>query len=315
LLEHAGECVGDPEAKSAVPLTFSQAGFDYEILGGRGSVGRPPLDRKQAAPAQERRIGVLSGIKDADPATLAALDKFLAAFEEAAVEMVLIGGDSGTEGSALIEVMRRVASRPWPVLAIAGNNESSSRFNRALRSVGEEHPNLINMDLTRVIQFPGLGVVSLPGYDLRAFSGSGASCLLHEGDIRALPALLSGIEGDSILLAHGPPKQVGPTGIDYVDGKTGNVGNALFSKMLDQASPTLLVAGHILESGARATDEKGREVKASTRGARHLYLNPGQVSTLPYKLNLGWISHGTAAIVTIKEHRVRWRLLKASPPG
>lgn len=229
------------------------------------------------------------------------------------MDAVLLGGDSGFSGMDLDKVFAALGQSGLPILVIAGNNESRSKLNRSLRAATETHPNLLNLDLLRVLQGPGFGVVSLPGYHLKAFASTSASCVHDDDDMKALPALFEGVEGARVLLSHGPPLQKGKIGVDWVDAVTGNVGSALLGRILGKVKPRLTLAGHILESGSRATTLAGRAAPPGKR-VPTLVLNPGQVSALPYQLSGGQLSHGTAALVTLEGETATWQRLEAPRP-
>lgn len=308
-LDNATVCVGDPARVMRTAAEWTVGKMRYRVRGGQASLrwidGSPH--------PRQIRLGVLSGIKEPDAETLVALKGFLDAFSKAQVDAVLVGGDSGFSGLELDKVFGALGESGLPILVIAGNNESRSKLNRSLRGLSATQPNLLNLDLVRLVQAEGFGVVSLPGYHLKAFASSGASCLHDDDDVRALEGIFADVKGERILLAHGPPLQKGKAGVDWVDAETGNVGNALLARVLRKVQARLTVAGHILESGSRATDAKGKAVAPGKMRAS-LVLNPGQVSTLPYLLSLGWLSHGTAALVTLEGGKVSWRRLKAPKP-
>ncbi|MDF1565733.1 MAG: metallophosphoesterase family protein [Deltaproteobacteria bacterium] len=308
-LEQATTCVGAADEVMAAPAEWTHEGFRYRIEGGRAG-----LSRVDASPHPGViKLGVVSGIKEPDPATLKVLEGFLATFAEAKVDAVLVGGDSGFSGMELEKVFRALGQSGLPILAIAGNNESRSKYNRALRAVSADHPNVLNQDIVRVVQGQGFGVVSLPGYHLKAFASTSASCVHDDDDIKALEALLASVEGERVLLSHGPPKQQGKAGTDWVDQATGNVGNELLTRVLQKSKPRLTVTGHILESGLRATDAKGKPAApGKPQGA--LVLNPGQVSALPYQLSSGQVIHGTGALVTVQGGKIHWKILEGPKP-
>jgi len=76
--------------------------------------------------------------------------------------------------------------------------------------------------------------------------------------------------------------------------------------VLQQAKIQFGVFGHILESGGRATDLAGKkQVKPNTLSAE-LFVNPGPAFADPWPLNGGAVSHGMAALLTLRNGKAEW---------
>ncbi|MGI5861389.1 MAG: metallophosphoesterase family protein [Myxococcales bacterium] len=304
---HSLSCKGSGEPL-AKPETRQHAGFEYTFHGTWAKVRRLGEPRK----SEEIKLGVLSGIKELDPPTRAALDGFFARFKAEGVEAILVGGDSAERESHLEEVFAYLAACELPVFVVIGNWESRAPFNRALRLVAREHPNVVNMSFARRIDADGYDVVGLGGYTERAYAKSGGVCLYKKEDVDELVALAGQADDPVVLLMHGPPLQKGQRAIDFVPG-AGNVGDPSITEAIKRAKIAFGVHGHILEAGGRATDLAGKPL---AEGKLHpaLFLNPGPASALPWKLNDGKMSYGLAAILTLKGKSARYEILRASKP-
>jgi len=143
------------------PEKTSLHGYRYEFGGASVKVRR-----ETPAPKGSVRLGLLAGIKDAEPDTLATLKRFLDAFVAADVEAVIVGGDTAEQPEVLDAVYAWLAdATARPLLSIAGNTERAGAHNYAiakLRKAGHLH--LLNMGLIRRYDGPGFDVVSLSGY-------------------------------------------------------------------------------------------------------------------------------------------------------
>jgi hypothetical protein len=150
-------------------------GFRYEHAGGTVKVRR-------LAPRPGKRVALealLAGIKDLEPETKALLETFLAAFEKADVDAVVIGGDTSSEPDGLAAIFGfLVGATKRPLLVIAGSMERGAALNYALsrlRMEGATH--LPNMDLIRRYDGDGVDVASIGGYHDRAYLHLTGGCL------------------------------------------------------------------------------------------------------------------------------------------
>ncbi|MBI5549181.1 MAG: hypothetical protein HY901_35290 [Deltaproteobacteria bacterium] len=301
---HSLACVGPVEALPAPEVKVHQ-GFELTFL---GSTARIRRIGGRAVPG-EVRLGVLSGIKELDKATRASLGEFFARFKQAQVEGVLLGGDSAENELDLEEVLAYVAEQGLPTYAVIGNWESRAPFNRAVRAISKDHPNLVNMDLVRRLEAESFELVSLGGYSDKGYVKGSGACLYKSEDARSIVTLAKDAKQPVVLLMHGPPAQKGKEAIDFVPG-AGNVGDKDVTAAIAEAKILFGVHGHILEAGARATDLAGK-VLAPGKLHPSLFLNPGPASSLPWKMNDGKTSYGLAAILTLKGKAARYEILRA----
>lgn len=302
---HSLTCVGPDEALSR-PEVKTFGGYELTLSGARAKVRRV----EGPAVAGEVRLGVISGIKELDKATRASLDEFFAKFKAAKVEGVLLGGDSAENELDLEDVLAYVAAQDLPTYAVIGNWESRAPFNRAIRAVAKDHPNLVNLDLVRHLEAEAFDVVSLGGYSDKGYVKGSGACLYKPADAATIVKFAQEAKHPVVLLMHGPPQQKGKEAIDFVPG-AGNVGDKDVTAAIVEAKIAFGVHGHILEAGGRATDLAGKPLAA---GKPHpqLFLNPGGASALPWKMNDGKTSYGLAAILTLKGKTASYEILKAT---
>ncbi len=301
-------CNGSGEALPA-PEVKQFGGFEYSFSGPHAKVRRLG---GRAVPG-EVRLGVLSGIKELDRQTKEVLTAFFERFKAEKVEGVILGGDNAENESDLEDVFAWIAEvTELPVYVVIGNWEGRAPFNRALRNVSKEHPNLLNLDFIRRLDAEGFDLISLGGYfDSRYLKGHGC-CLYKPQDVEALAGWVKQADDPVILLVHGPPQQKGKEAIDFVPG-FGNVGDPALAKLVAETKIPFGIHGHILEAGGRATDAKGSKLVPG-KLLPQFFLNPGPASALPWKMNDGKTGYGMAALVTLQGKLAKFEILRAPKP-
>jgi hypothetical protein len=108
-----------------------------------------------------------------------------------------------------------------------------------------------------------------------------------------------------VLISHGPPRQEGRAALDVTE-EGHNIGDPELTAAIAQAKIPFGIFGHILESGDRATDLEGKKAIRPGQAVPALDLNPGPAFADPWNLNSGGVSHGMAAILTIKNGKGEW---------
>ena len=307
-------CVGAADKALDTPDAWTSDGFRFTVRGGAAEVHAEATPGADAA----ARIGILAAVKDFSPETQANLATFLAAFHKAGVRAIVVDGDSAygvdDQDTTLTELFSFLGGQGLPVYGIIGNSESRSSFNRALLAAYRQHPTVLNLDLVRRIEGDGFTLVSLPGYFDKRFIHESAGCQYKPDDAQGLLQLVKGARSKVVLVSHGPPRQEGRSALDATeDGH--NVGDPGLAAAIADAHIPFGIFGHILESGGRATDLTGKKQVRPGQAVPALYVNPGPAFADPWNLNSGAISHGMAAILTIKNGKGEWQQLKASASG
>lgn len=302
------DCNG-PFAQFSPPEVEKLAGgMTLEHTGGTVKLRRD-VARKQVI------FGVLAGIKDLEPETKALLERFLAAFEKADVDAILVGGDTSSEPDGLDSILGFLASATHrPILVIAGNMERGAALAYSIlkvRASGAKH--LLNLGLIRRVDLAGVDVVSLSGYHDKAWLHLAAGCVYGEKNLDEAERAIAASDDPVLLLTHGPPRMKGPWAIDYVPGAD-NVGDPRLTALITRAHVAFGVSGHILEAGGKATDLTGHPL-ASRRPWPSLFLNPGSANPLPWRQNDGSTAFGLAAVLTIEGHKASYEVLRGEKPS
>lgn len=304
------DCIG-PFTHYATPDVKEQDGFRYEYTGATVKVRRAA-----PKPGKQVRLGLLAGIKDLDPETKAVLARFLADFEKADVDAVVIGGDTSSDPQQLEDIYTHlVQATKRPLLVIAGNMERGASLNYAVTKVrkaaGVNH--LVNMDLVRRADLDGADVVSLGGYHDKHFLHTTGGCVYADKHVDQLEAAAKASDDPVVLLTHGPMRQKGQQALDYVPGAE-NVGDARLTAVVQSAKIPFGITGHILEAAAKGTDVAGK-VLPPKKPHPVLFVNQGSANPLPWKMNDGSTAHGLAAIMTIDGKKASYEVLRGPKPA
>lgn len=283
--------------------------FRYELRGATAKVRR--ISERKPGPV---KLGLLAGIKDVDDETRATLKQFIAAFEAADVEAILVGGDTGESPAqldAVYEFLAELTARP--LLSITGNTERAGSHNFAISKQRKKgHHQLVNMGGVRRYDGDGFDVVSLSGYHDRTFLHLSGGCIYDRVALDGAEQAAKAADDPVVLLVHGPPKQEGKNALDYVPG-VGNVGDTQLNELIEKNKIPFGVFGHILEAGARGTDLGGKPLPPK-KLHKALFVNQGSANGLPWKMNDGTTSYGLAAIFTIDGKQASYEVLRAPKP-
>jgi Icc-related predicted phosphoesterase len=287
------------------------------IEGGRLEYTGATVKIRRTAPGTPKavRLGLLAGIKDLDPETKARVGDFLAAFEKADVDAIVIGGDTSSEPAMLETIFTfLVQSTKRPLLVIAGNMERGASLNYALTKVRTEQQadHLVNMDLVRRADFDGADVVSLGGYHDKAFLHLSGGCIYQDKHLDQLEQAAAAADDPVVLLTHGPMRQKGQQALDFVPGAD-NVGDPRLTALAQRAKITFGITGHILEAAGKGTDFVGK-VLPPKKPHPVLFVNQGSANPLPWKMNDGTTAHGLAAVLTIQGKTGSYEILKGPKP-
>lgn len=304
------DCIG-PFTHFAPPDVQEHEGFRYEYTGATVKVRR-----LGARPGRQVRLGLLAGIKDLDPETIATVGRFLADFEKADVDAVVIGGDTASDPQLLETIYAHLSSATKrPLLVIAGNMERGASLNYALSKVRSETgaKHLVNLDLVRRADFDGADLVSLGGYHDRAFLHLSGGCIYTDKHLDSLEAAAGAADDAVVLLTHGPMRQKGQQALDYVPGAD-NVGDPRLTAVVERAKIAFGITGHILEAAAKGTDAAGK-VLPPKKLHPSLFVNQGSANPLPWKLNDGTTAWGLAAILTVDGKKASYEVLRGPKPA
>ncbi len=287
----------------------TRAGWRFEHTGGTVKVRR-----ETPRTAKKPVLGLLAGIKDLDDETKALLATFLDAFEKADVDAVVIGGDTSSEPALLDTILGHLAQATnRPLLVIAGNMERAAALNYAINKLRKAgHAHLLNLNVIRRYDGDGVDLVTLGGYHDKAYLHLAGGCVYKDKDIDTIERAAAATDDTTVLLTHGPPRQKGQQAIDFVPGAD-NVGDARITAMLKKAKINFGIHGHILEAAGYGTDLAGK-LLPEKKPHPQLFVNQGSANPLPWKLNNGKTSYGTAALMTIDGGKASYEVLRGKKP-
>lgn len=303
------DCNGPYEQFSPADVK-TRAGWTFEHTGGTVKVRR-----EKPRTAKLPTLGLLAGLKDLEPESKAMIDSFIAQFEKADVDAIVIGGDTSSEPDGLDEILAYVGKATnRPLLIIAGNMERGAALNYSIlkqRKAGALH--MLNLDVIRRYDGDGVDLISLGGYHDKAYLHLAGGCIYKDKDLEALERAAAATDDVAVLLTHGPPRQKGQQALDYVPGAE-NVGDPRITSLLNKAKISFGIHGHILEAAARGTDLTGK-VLPQKKFHPALFVNQGSANPLPWKLNDGTTSYGLAALMTFDGKKASYEILRGPKPA
>ena len=263
----------ESEPKCVGPFTTTPT-KELEISGVKYSQNGAILNQIKSDEDKEIVIGHLTDIKEGSAANIANINLFMDWFNEKKVELIAITGDLSESQEGIEAILNAVGAKTKvPVMVIIGNRECENHFNAALTSVNKTYPNILNMDMIRVLNTDDVSIVSMPGYYNPSYLHCTKGCRYFESDVDNLKAIAErAIHPTKLLISHGPPRMEGPTGIDRIHDEA-NVGDPALAKFM-KANAELFpfgLFGNVQEAGGRATDLKGTPIAERTL-VNQLYL-------------------------------------------
>jgi Icc-related predicted phosphoesterase len=299
------ECVG-PRATDPVETRKLDGG---KTLQRRGSTVQLAPDDDD----DELVIGHLTDVKDYSPENAANLDVALKWFEQEAVDLIAITGDLGESVESIQGVLEHAAKAKVPVLALAGNRECRDHFTEAANAASKKHPNVLNMNVVRVLNTDDGSIVSLPGYYNKSYIHCADGCEYFPGDVARLRELAADATGAvKVLISHGPPKQEGDQALDRIHEEV-NVGDPEITKLLKDGLFPFGLFGNIQEAGGYATDLSGKKRLPQGEYADQLYLNPGPIDHVRWEMLDGSESLGMAGLLRIKGKQASHKIYRLKP--
>jgi len=253
------------------------------------------------------RVGVISAPKDGTTMTQTNIEAFIKAFTARKIDWLVANGDLAYDEKDLTRTIDLLATVKVPVFAVIGNGESVAPFNDGLARAMQEHDNVFNMNLVRVVVGDDLSLISLPGYYDRAYVHPPDGCVYKEEDVQLLKELARGVRGPLALVSHGPPRGEGQEAIDVIYERR-NVGDPRMAAALKELKISFGLFGHILEAGGRATDDVGNPLKPGHL-SKSLLANAGSASAIPWRMLDGKTSRGLAMIITVQGDQASYEVL------
>ncbi|MCB9557296.1 MAG: hypothetical protein H6707_14405 [Deltaproteobacteria bacterium] len=268
-----------------------------------GTAGRQPL-----------RLGALADMRDASPSTLATLRQIYRRFVDQSVDGIVVLGGFPESYEDLLRVLG-VLDGKIPLLLLPGSRVSREGFAAAVTQLRGPAINLAHTPLLRLSQ---LTIAAVPGYHLRRhLLAADSGCHYRPAELRSLIAQLVATPSalPRLLLAHGPPRGVGPLAVDRGFGNE-NIGDPALVELLERGGVHFGLFAHISESAGHATSAAQVPLAADEPSAS-LWLNVGSASGQGAEgLDGRWLPP-MAALLSIAGREASYSLLKlkGKPPA
>ena len=260
-------------------------------------------------------FGVLGPVNEDSGINMVSLKKYAKFFADEKADAILVTGDVGELSTGIKRVLVELASTKLPVFVLAGNSECRAEYTDGVTAAKREASNIVNLNEVRVVEFPELTLFSLPGHHDPTFIKCATGCRYYQSTIDEIARAAKEAKGPTMLVAHGPPHGQGAQAIDYSSGNI-NAGDEAIAKLLTGANLSFGVFSNIKEAGARASsDVGGTTLVKEGQASKSLYLNPGPAdSTTPWDMNDGSKGNGLAAVVSLADGAMSYKLLRLKPP-
>lgn len=297
----------------AAPLDL-QAGTDVKIGDRAASDQGYKLTFKDKDADGTLVFGVLGPVNEDSGANMVALKKYLKFFADEKADAIIVTGDVGEVADGIARVLNAVADTRLPVFVIVGNRECRAEYTNGVNQAkANGHPNIVNMNMHRAVEFPEATLVSLPGYHEPKYIACANGCQYFKSTLDEVVKLSKEAKNPVVLVSHGPPRGEGSQALDYTS--DGNVGDAQIPEAIKAGNIAFGVASNIKEAGGRATDLPGTTVLKEGAWVKSLFLNPGPAdNTVAWQMNDGTRANGLAAVLKIKGDQGAWKLFRARAP-
>ena len=259
-------------------------------------------------------FGVLGPVNEDSGSNMLALKKYLKFFSDEKDDAIIVTGDVGEVAGGISRVLEELASSKLPVFVVIGNRECRAEFTDGFDAAKAKAPNLINLNQVRVVEFPELTLVSLPGHHDPEYINCKTGCQYFKSTVAEVVTAAKEAKTPVALIAHGPPRGKGSLALDFV-GAGGNVGDEQITKAITDAKIAFGLFSNIKEAGGRATsDAEGTTLVKEGDASKSLFVNPGPADTTTgWELNDGTTAIGLAAVFRVKDGEGSYKLLRLKP--
>lgn len=260
-------------------------------------------------------FGVLGPVNEDSGLNMLALKKYLKFFADEKADAIIVTGDVGEVAGGISRVLEELAASKLPVFVVIGNRECRAEFTDGFDAAKAKNANLINLNQVRVVEFPELTLVTLPGHHDPEYINCKTGCQYFKSTIAEVVTAAKEAKTPVALIAHGPPRGKGSLALDFV-GAGGNVGDEAITKAIGEAKIAFGLFSNIKEAGGRATsDADGTTLVKEGEASKSLFVNPGPADTTTgWELNDGTTAIGLAAVFKVKDGEGSYKLLRLKPP-
>lgn len=257
------------------------------------------LEETSSDEDEQAVLGVLANIKEDTPENMKNIAAALDFFAKKKVDAIVVVGDLGETQAQIENGMKPIAESGLPVFTVIGNREKKSDYKAALEALSAKHPNVIDLNQVRLAAMDDVALVSVPGYYDKAYIHAEEGCQYFPRDLEnTKPIIAAAGDRPVVLVSHGPPKQEGSEALDRTL-EQANVGDVNLTKLIEEAKLELGFFSNIQEAGGRATDLSGKTLIKESTPSDTLFVNPGAIDSVSWKMNDGSRSAGMATVVTV----------------
>jgi Icc-related predicted phosphoesterase/predicted component of type VI protein secretion system len=259
-------------------------------------------------------FGVLGPVNEDSGLNMLALKKFVKFFQDEKADAIIVTGDVGEVASGIARVLEELGSTQLPVFVVIGNRECRAEYTDGVTAAKAKFPNVVNLNEVRVVEFPELTLVSLPGYHDPNYINCRTGCQYLKSTVADVVRVAKEAKTPVALIAHGPPRGTSNQSLDFA-GAGGNVGDEAITKAIVDGNISFGFFSNIKEAGGRATkNPEGSELLKEGEASKSLYLNPGPADTMGWDMNDSTKSVGMAAVFTFKDGAGSFKMLRLKPP-
>lgn len=259
-------------------------------------------------------FGVLGPVNEDSGLNMLALKKYVKFFQDEKADAIVVTGDVGEVASGISRVLEELGATKLPVFVVIGNRECRAEFTDGINAAKARAPNIVNLNEVRVVEFPELTLVSLPGYHDPAYINCKTGCQYLKSTVAEVVRAAKEAKTPVALIAHGPPHGNGNQALDFA-GAGGNVGDEAITRAIADGNIAFGLFSNIKEAGGRATkDAEGTQLAKEGEASKTLFLNPGPADTMGWDMNDSTKSVGMAAVFSVKEGQGSWKMLRLKPP-
>ena len=259
-------------------------------------------------------LGVLGPINEDSGANMLALKKYVKFFQDEKADAIVVTGDVGEVAGGISRVLEGLSASKLPVFVVIGNRECRAEYTDGVAAAKAKGANVVNLNEVRVVEFPELTLVSLPGYHDPNYINCKTGCQYVKSTVNEVVTAAKEAKTPVALIAHGPPHGSANTALDVASGGD-NVGDEAITRAINDGKIAFGLFSNIKEAGGRATkDAEGTQLLKEGESAASLFLNPGPADTVGWDMNDGTNSVGMAATFTFKDGQASYKLLRLKQP-
>ncbi len=286
---------------------------EVTIAGRKAKISGARLQFTDADADGTLTLGVVGPINEDSGENMVNLKKYVKYFEDQKADAIVVTGDVGESSSSIARSLKALAGSKLPVFAVIGNNECRADFTDGVNQANTDTSGaVINLNQVRVVEFPELTLVSLPGYHNPDYMHCATGCVYLKSTLDEVVREAKDAKVPVALVSHGPPHGKGAQALDAATNNGGNVGDENVAKAIAEGNIAFGFFSNIKEAGARAAvDPAGETLLKEKTPSKTLYLNPGPADSYGWAMNDGSTSVGLVAVFKLKEGQGSWELYRA----